>query len=317
MVDEFHIKNVVFDHTFTVHYIEEPDAKTFFHIHLQDNDEFYNRLYDYFFSENKLIQYIKNKKGILFSPTRQQFIELYQHLQNYIDSENFQIDITNYNEEILAVLKEEYQTEEQNSKILARKDKFGKIGEYIFCNVLSSYYDFNCIIPKVHYTTDNNMSVYGIDALFYSEQNNLLLFGESKFCSSLNNGISLINASLLNYQEQIREEYWLILSGQVLKNCSSVFNDKFGSIRDISYTVEEFIEKANITQIGVPIFIIHGQDTNESYILKRLLDIKTTDLFGLNTIYYFISLPIINKNNLMKCFKQKINEKISEYRHAG
>jgi len=117
-----------------------------------------------------------------------------------ISSENIQIDITNYNEHIIAIIKDECETEEENSKIFARKDKFGKIGEYIFCNILSNYYNFNCIIPKVHYITDNNMNVYGIDALFYSEQDNLLLFGESKFCKNLGNGISLINESLKNYQ---------------------------------------------------------------------------------------------------------------------
>lgn len=316
MVDNFNIEKHTYDDLFTVYYTANPNAKTFFHIQLEDGDSFYNSLYDYFFSEDKLIQYIKNKKGIKFNPTRKQYVELFQHLQNYIDSENLEIDITKYNDSIISILKEEYNTEEKDSKVIARTDKFGKIGEYIFCSILSNYYGFNCIIPKVHYTTDNNMNVYGIDALFYSESENLLLFGESKFCSNLGNGISLINESLSNYQSQIQEEYRLILSGQNLKNCSNIFNDKFGDIRDVSYTIEEFISKADIKRIGIPIFIAHGTETSEVNILKRLNSISQDKIFDLETIYYFISLPIINKTNLMKCFKNRINQKINEYRNA-
>lgn len=315
MTGSLQIKQESYDN-FVVHHIQTPDARTFIHIRLNNNEEFYNSLYDYFFNENNLISYIKNKKGFTFTPTPKQYIELYQHLQNYIDSENFNIDITNYNNDIISIMQEEYETVETESKIFARDDKFGKIGEYIFCNILSNYYNFNCIIPKVHYTTDNNMSIYGIDALFYSEENNLLLFGESKFCKNINNGISLINDSLKKYQEQIQEEYRLVLSGQLFKNYPSIFNEKFGDIRDISYTIEDFIEKLNINQIGIPIFIMHGEDINEVRILRRLASIKQLRFFNLETIYYFISLPIIDKNNLMQSFKRKINEKINEYRNA-
>lgn len=316
MMDDMMIEQHHYDDLFTVYHAINTNANTFFHIQLEDGDNFYNSLYDYFFSEDRLIQYIKNKKGIKFSPSREQYVELFQHLQNYIDRENLEIDITQYNSSIISILKDEYETEEKDSKVIARTDKFGKIGEYIFCSLLSNYYGFNCIIPKVHYTTDNNMSVYGIDALFYSESDDLLLFGESKLCSNLGNGISLIKESLRTYQSQIQEEYRLILSGQILKNCSSIFNDKFGDIRDVSYTIEEFISKADIKRIGVPIFIAHGIETSEVNILKRLNSISQNKIFDLETIYYFISLPIINKTNLMKCFKNRINKRINEYKNA-
>lgn len=317
MTGNLHIKQHNYDDIFTVFYTENSNAKTFFHIQLNDNNNFYYSLYDYFFSEDKLIQHIKNKKGITFSPNRMQYIELFQHLQNYIDSENLEIDITNYNESIISILKEEYPTEERDSKIFARTDKFGKIGEYIFCSILSNYFGYNCIIPKVHYTTDNNMSVYGIDTLFYSENENLLLFGESKFCSNLGNGLSLVSKSLSNYQLQIQEEYRLVLSGQILKNYPSIFNERFGDARDNSYTVEEFIQRAEIQKIGIPIFIAHGNEINEASILTRLNNISHNRFFELDTIYYYISLPVINKDNLMTCFKQRINEKMNEYKNAG
>ena len=311
------IKNTIFDNIFTVYYYSEmPDTRAFFHINLQDNNDFYNSLYDYFFSEDKLVQYLHNKKGILFNPNRKQYVDLFQHLQNYIDSENI-LDITNYNKEVISILKQEFPIEKQGDKISIRQDKFGKIGEYIFCNILSYYYNFDCIIPKVHYTTNNNMSVYGIDALFYSKEHNLLLFGESKFCANLTNGIELVNKSLKKYSEQIKEEYRLVLSGRILKTYPSIFNERFGEARDISSTIEEFIEEANITQIGIPIFIVHGKDIDEKNILENLRKVKQKDFFSLRTIYYFISLPVINKENLMSCFRQKINEKLREYKNAG
>ena len=37
--------------------------------------------------------------------------------------------------------------------------------------------------------TDKNMSVYGIDSLYYSPNEKLILLGESKVSKSLDNGI--------------------------------------------------------------------------------------------------------------------------------
>lgn len=97
-----------------------------------------------------------------------------------------------------------------------RRDKVGKIGEYIFHNILIDYFDSLCIVPKLNLTTNRNMSIYGIDVIFYNPSNNTLMFGESKVSKSLDNGISLVNDSLKNYEHQIFEEYRAILSSDVI-----------------------------------------------------------------------------------------------------
>lgn len=233
-------------------YCYENNKYTFFHISIKNKDFFYSNLFDYFFDENKLVQYIENQKGIHFDPSKKQYVTLYKHLKNYIDIENIEITI-------------------------------------------------------------NNMSVYGIDTLFYSSEDNLLLFGESKFCIKLQNGINLVNESLKNYEHQISEDFRLILSGGFKNQCNQVFNEKFGTIRDESLTMKDFIEKANIENIGIPIFIAHGTEIDEEVILKKLNSIKKYSFFGINTAYFYISLPIINKEELIKVFTEKINNKLEYY----
>lgn len=295
-------------------YCYENNKYTFLHIDIANKEIFYSNLFDYFFDENKLIQYIENQKGIHFNPSRTQYITLYKHLKNYIDIENIEITISMPDcQEFIQTLSEETTIQNENKNLKVRLDKFGKIGEYFFSIILSIFFKFDCIIPKVHYITDNNMNVYGIDTLFYSNQDNLLLFGESKFCINLQNGINLINESLKQYEQQIEEDFRLILSGGFKNQCNKVFNKKFGTIRDISLTMKDFIEKANIEKIGIPIFITHGTETDEKYILKKLNNIKKYLFFDIDTTYYYISLPIIDKEELIKVFIKKINSKLEYY----
>ena len=157
------------------------------------------------------------------------------------------------------------------------------------------------------------MNVYGIDTLFYSNQDNLLLFGESKFCIKLQNGINLINESLKKYEQQIDEDFRLILSGGFKNQCNKAFNENFGTIRDESLTMKDFIEKANIEKIGIPLFITHGTEIDEKDILKKLNNIKKYSFFNIDTTYYYISLPIIDKEELIKVFIKKINSKQEYY----
>ena len=83
-----------------------------------------------------------------------------------------------FTEEMIKILNEEYTIEEKNGKLKVRIDKIGKIGEYIFTCILNEYFKFQCILPKVHLQTSYNMSIYGIDTLFYSKDKEMLLFGE-------------------------------------------------------------------------------------------------------------------------------------------
>lgn len=249
-----------------------------------------------------------------FSPTKKNFIILYKHLFQYIDEYYDEIDIKVIDEELKKIILDEYETtEEKENALKIRADKKGKIGEYIFNCILKEYFKFDCIIPKVHMSTSRNMSIYGIDALFYCSNNNMLLFGESKLTNSLKNGISLIKESLKKYEKSIADEFTLTLSNRVLRGELNKFSEIYGDICEMSLDIKDFIFGANITQIGIPIFITHGEEQEINKIIEKLGNIEEKDLLGVKTVYYFISLPIINKQKFIALFTKKIRERRDEY----
>lgn len=290
------------------------DKYSFFHINIADTPAFYEGMYDYFFTEERLLKYIENKSYLTFSPTSINFVSLYKHLGIYIDSENDEREIKSFEKDILEILKEEYQLKENKiGNLTIRLDKIGRMGEYIFNSILWDYFKFDCIIPKVHLTTDSNMSVYGIDSLFYSSQDNFLLFGESKLTNSIDNGVKLIKESLKEYEKQIAEEYNLVLSNRFYKKNLNKFNDIFGDLVERCININDFIAEAKIQKIGVPIFIAHGQENDIDVIFDKLHGIHKKQLFKLVTNYFLISVPILNKGKLIATFTKKIREKRDWY----
>jgi len=276
---------------FIVHQFD--DNYSMIHIEIKDNEEFYKSLFECFFTEDKLIKYAENKFNLKFSPTKTNFTTLYKHLKTYIDDFNKdEYTIDEIQEEMIKILNEEYTIEDRNGKLKVRIDKIGKIGEYIFTCILNEYFQFQCILPKVHLQTSYNMSIYGIDTLFYSEDKEMLLFGESKVTKKLENGISLINTSLEEYESRIKQEYELVLSNRLYKDKLNKFNDKYGKIVDIALDIEEFIEKAQVKNIGIPIFIAHGNQTDINEIMKKLKTIKRNNILRIK--YYILCNIITN-----------------------
>lgn len=157
------------------------------------------------------------------------------------------------------------------------------------------------------------MSVYGIDTLFYSEKDNLIMFGESKVSVSLSNGIQLIKKSLSEYEQQLSDEYRLVLSNRLYKDKLYKFTELFGDAVETTTTIQKFISKVGITKIAVPIFIAHGTETNNKNILDSLSKIASTKMFGIETHLIGISLPIINKTKLITIFTKMIKEKGNYY----
>lgn len=296
---------------FKVHTVD--DSYSFFHIEIEDNKCFYENLFEYFFSEDKLIKYCEHTANIKFVPSAKHFAILYRHLKTYIDDFNLVRDISDLDNLLIGILNEEFALEEKGGKKLVRLDKMGKIGEYLFCCLLSEFFNFDCIIPKVHLQTDYNMSVYGIDTLYYSEGNNLLLFGESKVSIKLDNGLNLIKKSLSEYEKQISDEFDIVLCNRLYKDKLFKFNEIFGDIAEVSISIEQFINKANIKHIGVPIFIAHGTEMEAIDILKKLRGQNRPQFFGLETKYYIISLPIVNKSKFIATFTKMIKEKEDYY----
>ncbi|WP_324648163.1 Hachiman antiphage defense system protein HamA, partial [Bacillus pacificus] len=225
--------------------------------------------------------------------------------------------ISELEEMLLLILKEEQVLEDEDGKKLVRLDKMGKIGEYLFCCLLADFFEFDCILPKVHLQTDPNMNVYGIDTLFYSEKEHLLLFGESKMSLKLDNGLNLIKKSLKEYEKQVSDEFDIVLSNRFYKNMLYRFNDIYGDVTEISIDIMDFIKKANIKQIGVPIFIAHGTELKVEEILLKLEKVNKVKLFNLDTKYYSISLPIVDKNKLVATFTKKIRDRGDYYRNEA
>ncbi|MBN2844332.1 MAG: DUF1837 domain-containing protein, partial [Sedimentisphaerales bacterium] len=159
--------------------------------------------------------------------------------------------------------------------------------------------------------TDYNMSVFGIDTLHYSSSKDLILFGESKLCKTISSGIALINKSLEEYEKQISDEFSLVLSERQLGK-NKDFSDKFQDMIDECIDVKTFITKARIRKIGIPLFIAHGKEIDHSKIFSQLNKIHKKKILNLETIYYLISMPIIDKEKLVAIITQNIRNRLEE-----
>lgn len=293
---------------------------SFCHIDIKDENKFYKSLFNYFFNEDKLLGYAENNFHLKFTPSKINYSKLYKNLRFFIDQKNLleNVDLTIFEQTIDKILNDELNIENKEGENYIRIDKFGKIGEYIFSHILSEYFKLDCIIPKIKLTTSYNMSVFGIDTLFYSSKNNLIFFGESKVSKSIENGVELIKHSLKDYERQIKNEFLLTLSNRML-NCNKDFLNIFKNHIDECIDFEEFAKCANIKTIGIPVFIAHGCDNNNlniEHIFKELSRLPEKILCNLDTTYYSISLPIINKDKLMAYFTREMQNKEVEYKNA-
>ena len=82
---------------------------------------------------------------------------------------------------------------------------------------------------------------------------------------------------------------------------------------NLEIAVVEGVEKENIKSLGIPLFIMHGGKFEMEEIIKEFNKIEKKSLFNLNTIYYCISLPILNKDKFKAEFLKYIYERIKEY----
>ena len=131
--------------------------------------------------------------------------------------------------------------------------------------------------------------------MFSNNNNNerMLLFGESKVSKSLDDGIELINKSLNNYEHQICEEFRTILSRKLLP---TNLPDDIKEYINKALSFKKFIEISKTTKIGIPIFIMSGNDIDVNQIFKKLDRVKKQKILDLDVKYYIINIPIIDKN---------------------
>lgn len=157
--------------------------------------------------------------------------------------------------------------------------------------------------------TNRNMSVFGIDALFFDPTQKMIFFGESKVCKTIDNAIKLVNRSFDEYESQISEEYKLVLSNNDVFRLSPEFTSAFEQYTEVCISFEDFVKAAEISQICVPAFIAHGngasKNTPADFLDKMNRKLKRNTFFGLETKYLFISLPIIDKEKMTDVIRYK------------
>ncbi|WP_155477706.1 Hachiman antiphage defense system protein HamA [Heliobacterium mobile] len=294
---------------------------SFIHADFNNKVKFLNGLTDYILSENNLLNYAQRTSKIKFEPNKKIFTKLYNNINSFLNSELESLILDEITDELKTILGEEYCLIDKKGNLIVQKDKIGKIGEYIFHVLLTDFFQLDCIIPKFKCITDRNMSVFGIDTLFLNTKENIIYFGESKVCKSIDNGIALINRSLNDYEAQINEEYKVVLSDTDAFKKSKEFIEIFEEHTQVCMTFSDFIESADIKSVGVPIFIAHGRNGEtkvpEDYLITMKNRIKRKDFFGLKTKFITISFPIFDKTEFIKVIIKKVVKKLNDYRQKA
>lgn len=293
-------------------------SNSFLYVNFSDPHRFMDGLSDYVLSEENLLNYANTMSSAGFVPTLANYKKLYSALGTFLNAKTELLTFDNVSQEVRDALGEEYTFISNDGKTLIQNDKIGKIGEYIFHVLLTQYFKVGCIIPKFRCITDRNMSVFGIDALFFDPIGRVIYFGESKVCKTIDNAITLVNRSFADYETQISEEYKLVLSNSDVFKLSTEFQSAFERYTEICISFEDFVKAASVSQICVPAFIAHGNGTESNtpadFLEKMNTRITRNTFFGLDTRYLFISLPIINKEQMMDTIMRKVVKKSSEYR---
>ncbi len=301
---------------FTVYHSDV--SHSFLYVNFSDPDRFMDGLSDYVLSETNLLNYANTMSPTTFTPTLANYKKLYSTLETFLNTKMDLLTFDNVSNEVRDTLGEEYTFITKAGETLLQNDKIGKIGEYIFHVLLTQYFKVSCIIPKFRCTTDRNMSVFGIDALFFDPTQKMIFFGESKVCKTIDNAIILVNRSFDEYESQISEEYKLVLSNNDVFHLSPEFTSAFEQYTEVCISFEDFVKTAKISQICVPAFIAHGngasKNTPADFLDKINRKLKRNTFFGLETKYLFISLPIIDKAKMMDVIMRKVVKKSNEYR---
>ena len=288
-------------------YIENSEYQ-FRHIKINE-DCFYDKICEYLLDEKKINAYTSVNIEITNELTEQDYQNIYHRLIQFIDYEKI-ININDFlDSEIIKYL---YENLEHKNEDL-RRDKWGRIGEYIFNMILDSYFHLDCVVRKFALNTSPNMSVYGIDTVHCSLEDRIIYFGESKFVEHIKDGVKLINKSLAEYDKQIANEYLTISSRNVQRNINFV-NEILN--HNIAYTFQEFINKTGIETIGIPIFIAHAGDIDEEKVFEELKNVTRNSFYGLKTNYIVISFPILDKEKFRDSFINTVNSKLEELKNV-
>lgn len=287
---------------FTVY--KETKAHQFCYIKIGE-DSFYEDFASYLLDFEMIKKHASINLGIDTELTLEDYNEIFDRLRNFVDLEKI-YNVAELDQAVVDILDQELIKDSAD----LRRDKWGRIGEYIFNIILDSYFNLDCIVRKFALSTSRNMPVFGIDTVHCSLSDKTMYFGESKMVGSLKNGVQLIAKSLECYEAQIAEEYFTIRNNQFTRNQEFLELFDYSMKRCLSFS--ELIKATGITTIGIPVFVSHGGDYTTANVFMELRKIPMKQLFGLDTIYYLISVPVIDKNRFREAFVNVIRQKIEE-----
>lgn len=294
-------------------FIEEINGENiiYFSCHLDNPSLMVDDVFQYFFSEEAVYQHYKWLNDSPFSPDPKNYSFVYRYLKLFLDKEiEESFNYEDYENEAVDAFKEDLTFFEKHN---IRKDKVGKLGEYLLSIILEKHFKYTCIIPKLTLSTSRNMSIYGIDTLHYSKEDDCILFGESKYTTSLDNGIIMLKNSLNKYDDLIANDIELIFTQEKLASLN-LPNEPFKEAIEMYVDVPTFIEKANITRIMIPTFIVHGEDLDKETIFEKLNKLPKKDKLGLETKYLIMSMPLKDVKAFTESLILKIKDKANEYR---
>ena len=117
-----------------------------------------------------------------------------------------------------------------------------------------------------------------------------------------------------DYEQNIKEEYLLVLSNENF-NLNSSFLNKYKDTIEVCRTFEDFTKESNINSVIIPIFIAHGDGNKEKIekFLDRLNSVNSNKMLGLETKYLLISLPVIDKEKFVDFAIRMAVNKAREY----
>lgn len=292
------------------------NCHSFVHAQLDNSDNLYRNLSLFFLDENRLIQYVENDRAVRFNQTPTHVAEMYKRLSLFAAKPSSLVVPRELSEGARLAVESEFELMDQGfNNCVAMQPAIGRLGEYFLHVFLSEYFQLDCVVPKIDLTTDPNMSVFGIDSLFFSADKSMIYFGEAKFSKALTSGVSLLRESLSSYEKQIKDEFTLTFSARHIKRHPE-FERIFGGAINESCTFEEFSQRAGLTSICVPMFVAHGDEIAVEPILAKLAGLPCKQLFGLQTEYWGISLPIISKQKLVDAMMMLIQEKMTSLEYA-
>lgn len=173
---------------------------------------------------------------------------------------------------------------------------FGIFGEMLFYNVAENLLYNKLVISKVQLVTAPNTNAHGSDGVFCDEEKKILYFGESKFTTNLQQGISQALSSMSQCLDRINlDKNFMIIHRKDLKN-------GYGKKID-QHNISEYTCK-------ILIFLLHGEDVDYSKIVKQIENYRNDfqkKLKGLEFIV--VSFPIYDK----ECLKESIAQGVENY----